>query len=547
MRTFRNSVRSGLALLVCVVSFGAFGLNSSTMASGVWGQAAPAEFADGVQNEEFKEDSFSSVSCASAGNCTAVGQFKNVGGNSEAFTMTSTDGVWGQATPAEFADGVQNDRPRDRFQSVSCGSAGNCTAVGYFRNAGYNKEAFTMTSTDGVWGQATPAVFADGVASTDEAQARFVSVSCGSAGNCTAVGDFRNVGGSYEVFTMTSTDGVWGLATPAEFADGVQNEEFKEDSFSSVSCASAGNCTAVGQFKNVGGDYEAFTMTSTDGVWGQGTPAVFADGVQGEDPYANFNSVSCASAGHCTAVGQFTNVDSNYEAFTMTSTDGVWGQGTPAVFADGVQGEYKEASFYSVSCGSVGNCSAVGYFANVNENYEAFTMTSTDGVWGQATPVVFADGVQGEYKEASFYSVSCGSVGNCSAVGYFANVNENYEAFTMTSTDGVWGQATPVVFADGVQYQSPSSESFSVSCGSVGNCSAVGYFTDTDSNSEAFTMMSTYTPPAETTTTVAATTTTVTQVTALPATGSDSNGWLVAAMCAVITGTILLTRRRRIS
>ena len=437
MKTFRNSVRGGLVLLVCVVSFGAFGLNSSTMAIG----------------------------------------------------------VWGIATRAEFADGVQASRSNAYFVSVSCASAGHCTAVGRFKNVGGNYEAFTMTSTDGVWGQGTPAVFADGVANTDEPQAIFESVSCASAGHCTAVGKFRDESGSYQAFAMTSTDGVWGQGTPVVFADGLQGS-WKEDSFSSVSCASTGHCTAVGYFTDGSENTISFTMTSTDGVWGQATPAVFADGVQNEDPKAAFYSVSCASAGHCTAVGRFSNVDGNYEAFTMTSTDGVWGQGTPAEFADGVQGEYKGGSFYSVSCGSVGNCSAVGYFANVDEDYEALTMTSTNGVWGQATPVVFADGVQG----------------------------------------------------------GPNAESLSVSCGSVGNCAAVGYFTDVDSNNEAFTMMSTYTPPAETTTTVAATTTTVAATTTtvvaaalLPATGSDSNGWLVAAVCAVITGTVLITRHRRIN
>jgi LPXTG-motif cell wall-anchored protein len=494
MKTFRNSVRGGLVLLVCVVSFGAFGLNSSTMAIG----------------------------------------------------------VWGIATRAEFADGVQASRSNAYFVSVSCASAGHCTAVGRFKNVGGNYEAFTMTSTDGVWGQGTPAVFADGVANTDEPQAIFESVSCASAGHCTAVGKFRDESGSYQAFAMTSTDGVWGQGTPVVFADGLQGS-WKEDSFSSVSCASTGDCTAVGYFTDGSENTISFTMTSTDGVWGQGTPAVFADGVLSSNPIHSFESVSCASAGHCTAVGQFRNVDNGYEAFTMTSTDGEWGQATPAVFADGVQNEDPTAAFYSVSCASAGHCTAVGRFKNVGGNYEAFTMTSTDGVWGQGTPAEFADGVQGEYKGGSFYSVSCGSVGNCSAVGYFANVDEDYEALTMTSTNGVWGQATPVVFADGVQ-GGPNAESLSVSCGSVGNCAAVGFFTDVDSNNEAFTMMSTYTPPAETTTTVAATTTTVAATTTtvvaaalLPATGSDSNGWLVAAVCAVITGTVLITRHRRIN
>ena len=172
-------------------------------------------------------------------------------------------------------------------------------------------------------------------------------------------------------------------------------------------------------------------------------------------------------------------------------------------------------------------------------------MTSTNGVWGQATPALFADGVQSDSPDAEFRSVSCASVGNCTAVGFFKKVDGNYVALTMTSTNGVWGQATPVVFAE-AQNGYPNSSSYSVSCASVGNCTAVGVFTNVGGGYEAFTMMSTYTPPAETTTTVAATTTTVAAA-LLPATGSDSNGWLVAAMCAVITGTVLITRRRRIN
>ena len=252
----------------------------------------------------------------------------------------------------------------------------------------------------------------------------------------------------------------------------------------------------------------------------------------------------------------------SFAAFGLNSStmaSGVWGLATRAEFADGVQASSSNAVFGSVSCASAGDCTAVGRFKNVDGSYEAFTMTSTDGVWGQGTPAVFADGVQNESSEEEFRSVSCASAGNCTAVGYFVDVNWNYVAFTMTSTNGVWGQATPVVFAE-AQNRYPNSSSYSVSCGSVGNCTAVGLFKNVGGSYEAFTMMSTYTPPAETTTTVAATTTTVAATTTtvaattttvaaalLPATGSDSNGWLVAAMCAVITGTVLITRRRRIN
>ena len=342
--------------------------------------------------------------------------------------------TWGEATPAEFDDGVQNTAPSATFTAVSCASAGNCTAAGYFSNADGAYEAFTMTSTDGDWGQATPAEYDDGVLQSTPPEAFFNSVSCASAGNCTAVGRFRNADGYFEAFTMTSTDGDWGQATRAEFQDGRQRIP-PDAVFNSVSCGSAGNCTAVGQFKNALGNTEAFTMTSTDGDWGQATPAEFDDGVQNDSPDAVFTAVSCASAGNCTAAGYFSNPAGAYEAFTMTSTDGDWGQATPAEFDDGVlQSTPPDVYFNSVSCGSAGNCTAVGFFRNVDLGNEAFTMTSTDGDWGQATPAEFADEVQNNSPDAAFNSVSCASAGNCTAVGVFANADGNYEAFTMTST-----------------------------------------------------------------------------------------------------------------
>ena len=112
----------------------------------------------------------------------------------------------------------------------------------------------------------------------------------------------------------------WGEATPAAFASGVQNTS--PDGFlTSVSCVSVGNCTAVGRFRNAAGDFEAFTMTSTAGVWGQASPAMFAAGVQNTNPFATFNSVSCVSVGNCTAVGRFLNVNNHNEALTMTAVD----------------------------------------------------------------------------------------------------------------------------------------------------------------------------------------------------------------------------------
>jgi LPXTG-motif cell wall-anchored protein len=481
-----------------------------TSTGGVWGQGAPAVFATGVQ-KAVPDAEFLSVSCASAGNCTAVGRFRNASNYREAFTMTSTGGVWGQATPAVFAGGVQFSAPNDYLQRVSCSSAGNCTAVGYFKNAASGTEAFTMTSTGGVWGQAAPAVFANGVQNSTP-NGNLYSVSCASAGNCTAVGYFKNAAGNREAFTMTSTGGVWGQAVPAVFANGVQSS-VPNDYLNWVSCASAGYCTAAGRYKDVNGNTQAFTMTSTGGTWGQVTPIVFANGVQSASPAAYMNSVTCVSAGNCVAVGQFKSSSTYLEAFILTSVGGVWGDAIPVTFPSGVQNASQDDAFNWVSCTTAGNCSAVGSYKNAAGGTEAFTMTATNGVWGQPTPAVFASGVQNASQDDYFTWVSCASAGNCAAVGYFKNATGGSEAFTMTQVDN-----TPA---------STTTEALT-----------------TTTEASTTTAVATTTVVA-TVTEVNPTATTVMQAPVLPATGSNSNGWLVAAMGVVAAGTMLITRRRR--
>jgi hypothetical protein len=117
-----------------------------TMTNGEWQTARPAEFGEGIQYET-PYAGFESVSCATPGNCTAVGYFDSSSGDQEAFTMTMTNGEWQTAQPAEFEDDIQNELAWAWFESVSCASPGNCTAVGGFER-NYTTEAFTMTTGD---------------------------------------------------------------------------------------------------------------------------------------------------------------------------------------------------------------------------------------------------------------------------------------------------------------------------------------------------------------------------------------------------------------
>jgi hypothetical protein len=69
----------------------------------------------------------------------------------------------------------------------------------------------------------------------------------------------------------------------------------------SVSCASAGNCSAGGTY-DYGGYFAAFVVSEQNGVWGT---AIDVPGLRHASRDAYLSSVSCASAGSCVAVGSY--------------------------------------------------------------------------------------------------------------------------------------------------------------------------------------------------------------------------------------------------
>ena len=142
----------------------------------------------------------------------------------------------------------------------------------------------------------------------------------------------------------------------------------------SVSCATAGGCTAAG-FYTDGSGRQAFVVRETSGVWGS---AVEVPGTatlnSGGD--ASVTSVSCATAGACTAGGSYRDGSSNTQAFVVCETNGVWGDavevpGTAALNSGG------DASVGSVSCGAAGDCAAGGYYKDGSSHSQAFVVNYT--------------------------------------------------------------------------------------------------------------------------------------------------------------------------
>jgi len=319
---------------------------------GVWGTAIEVPGLAALNTE--RAAWVTSVSCATPGNCAAGGVYWGAGGNFHAFVVSEKNGTWGTAF----------DLGGDSVDSVSCGGPGDCVAVGSTPGVA-RTHAFLAVEKDGTWTKGIGVPGLGALSHWGGAQAR--SVSCVSPGNCTAIGvysyGYRGFGDDYYGFVVEEKNGIWGRATKLPGALG----QFGD--VTSVSCASPGNCALGGTVASYPSELTAFVMSEKHGKWNPGKGLMQGEAAQdGEGPIVN--AVSCASAGNCAAVGYYDDGDPDQaRAFVVAERNGVWGTWEDVPGTDTLGG-YGRA--YSVSCASAGNCAIGGASGDVYDSVVAF-------------------------------------------------------------------------------------------------------------------------------------------------------------------------------
>ena len=85
-----------------------------------------------------------SVSCTSAGNCAAGGFYGGVSGHRQALVASETNGSWGTAIEVP-GSGTLNKGGDALVNSVSCALAGSCAAGGTYRDGFGHIQAFVVS------------------------------------------------------------------------------------------------------------------------------------------------------------------------------------------------------------------------------------------------------------------------------------------------------------------------------------------------------------------------------------------------------------------
>jgi len=489
---------------IVICSAGSAGPAGAADDSGVsWGKAQPVPglaalaLGNGAQ--------VNSVSCASPGNCGAVGWYgTGAADDSAPFVESQLNGVWGTAKPIPGLTAL--DAETARLLSVSCASAGNCTAVGEYTvpdadaPSGTTTESLAVSEVDGTWRapvtDLAPAGAVDG---------QLLTVSCWSAGDCAAGGDYFTYDPSdpteepatHHALVADEVGGVWrgGEQVPgtAELSTG------DWAAVTAISCAPGGGCAASGTYdvsvtKNglPAVDEEAFVVSGSAGSWGgaREAPGFTALNTGGG---ASVNSISCASAGNCAAGGYYVDAKGRTEAFIVSAKASAWGAaaelpGTAALNVGGNSSE-ADAQLVWVSCPAAGDCAAVGEYLDAANHTQAFVASQVNGGWHAAQRPPGMAALPGGGVGGALFSVSCASPGNCSAGGIYETSGGATEALVVDAIGGTWENASGVPGAAALN-TGEAAGLLSVSCAAAGNCSAGGAYDNAADKGQGFVVSS---------------------------------------------------------
>jgi hypothetical protein len=419
-----------------------------------------------------------SLSCASAGTCSAGGFYTDSSGRWQALVAGETNGTWHAAIEVPSTAAL-NQGGQAMVNSVSCASAGNCSAGGLYRDGSGHNQAFVAGERDGTW---HTAIEVPGTAALNQrGDAQIVSVSCASAGNCSAGGTYQDGSGHDQAFVAGETNGTWHRAVEVPGTAALNKKGFA--GVSSVSCSSAGSCSAGGFYTGGSGLQQALVADETNGTW-HSAIAVPGTVALNKNGGAAVNEVSCGSAGNCSAGGTYSDSAGRIQAFVAGETNGTW-HTAKEVPGTAVLNQGGNAQVNSVSCGSAGNCSAGGFYTDSAVHSQAFVVGETNGTWRTAKEVPGTAALNQGPAGAQVVSLSCASAGNCSAGGLYTDSANHSQVFVASETNGTWRTAIEVPGTAALNQRGDDWIS-SVSCASAGHCSAGGYYTPSEFLREAF-------------------------------------------------------------
>jgi hypothetical protein len=456
--------------------------NASAAADTQWGAALEAGLPDGA-NTTVQSANVNSVSCTSPGNCSAVGEYDDSDGNQQALLLKETDSVWGVGAEGTLPDGFATTDQAAVLNDVACSSAGNCSAAGTYYDGSGNQQPLLVDEIGGTWQDGVEGALPSNAA-TASLQTNIGSLSCASAGNCAAVGWYRDSDGNEQGLILDQVNGTWHDSAEVELPAGVSATGASGE-LASVSCTSPGTCSAVGTYNNLTAlSANAIVVDEVSGTWHRPSFLGMPSDAATTGAYSSGTAVSCPSTGTCSAVAQFLTTTAQYVDAVLTEKSGTWQTGKEASLPENAATTDAEPDLVALACSAAGTCAAVGSYETGPDVEQGLLIDERGGVWQRGVEAQLPVGA-GTEPTVDLNSVSCPTSTMCSAVGSYQDAEPNFdsEPLLLDESAGTWQPAQLQGLPDDVA-DHPNTSMFSVSCAAAANCAAGGTYVNTSGSGD---------------------------------------------------------------
>jgi hypothetical protein len=350
--------------------------------------------------------------------------------------------------------------------SVACGSATSCTAVGTSGQAG-----ILLSRTRQTWARSAVPVPA-----TAASAVSLAAVTCPAATACVIGGHYRTAAGQQGLL-LTGSGAAWTATTAPLPLTAAANPDA---SVAALSCATSVSCVAVGQYAGASSAYPLL-LTGHGSSWSAQQAPLPADAAR--KPAAGLVSVACPSATVCTAVGSYIDTSGNRQGMLVTEHGTSWTATRSPLPASAV---LPGASLSAVACPQPGQCVAVGSFSRQTRG---FVVSGSGTSWTAAqTPLPAGAAAT---QAASFRAVACSSASSCVAAGSYTDTSGSSQGLLVTWHDPGLTALTAALPAGAAPRQGqPGAGLTSVACSSASSCVAGGGYTDTTGDAQVLLLTS---------------------------------------------------------
>jgi hypothetical protein len=324
------------------------------------------------------------------------------------------------------------------------------------------------------------------------------AMACPSGGNCTAVGAYTDGLDHGQGLLLKEAHGVWAAGVEAQLPTNAALDPLdpsKNTGIADVSCVSAGNCTAVGVYTDADNDDRGLLLTESDGKWQRGVKARIPGDAMA--PLKNRKAVgddlvllsdACTSVGNCYAVGNYFTGANTLESLIVAERNGRWQTGTAAPLPVGATVRGQKSVLYNVNCLPAGTCTAVGAYVDSDGDLQAMLLTESGGAWSAVTEASLPSDA-GTSPAATPIALDCVAVGDCTTVGYFRDSHTDSLGVMLSESGGTWSTGTqatlPTNAAPPTSYNAQTTVLAALACPDATDCAAGGSYTDANGNTQA--------------------------------------------------------------